>query len=149
MVVCLDSQYRSYLVLIYFIGLTYDDTAQSILNCYKVEKTPYMLYRLEMCSMTAWKHSQEISLIRRWMIDMKTPKRRAHLFPPWKLKQSLMMRYVSAFVDKMQVLLCPIFENIRISSWIRECLPTFHIGYNSSTVGNVHDSEDPQFTFCS
>ena len=86
-------------ILLCVTGLTYDDTAQSISNCYKVEMTAYMLYRLELCSMTAWKHSQEIGIIRRWMIDMKTPKRRARLFPPWKLKQSLLMRYVSAYVD--------------------------------------------------
>nr|CDS22502.1 ceramide synthase longevity assurance homolog [Echinococcus granulosus] len=76
-----------------FYGLTYDDVAQSILNCYKVDQSAYMLYRLEMCSLTAWKHSQELALIRRWVADMKTPKQRARLFPPRKLKQSLLMRY--------------------------------------------------------
>ncbi|KAL5963117.1 POU domain clas 2 transcription factor 3 [Taenia solium] len=76
-----------------FYGLTYDDVAQSILNCYKVNQSADMLSRLERCSLTAWKHSQVLALIRRWMTDMKTPKQRARLFPPWKLKQSLSMRY--------------------------------------------------------
>ncbi|VDM33451.1 unnamed protein product [Hydatigera taeniaeformis] len=76
-----------------FYGLTYSDVAQSLSDCYKVNQSAYMIYRLERCSLTAWKHSQVLALIRRWMADMKTPKRRARLFPPWKLKQSLLMRY--------------------------------------------------------
>ncbi|VDK39201.1 unnamed protein product [Taenia asiatica] len=73
--------------------LTYDDVAQSILTCYKVNQSADMLSRLERCSLMAWKHSQVLALIRRWMTDMKTPKQRARLFPSWKLKQSLSMRY--------------------------------------------------------
>ncbi|KAL5111843.1 hypothetical protein TcWFU_003812 [Taenia crassiceps] len=76
-----------------FYGLTYGDVAQSILDCYKVDQSAYMLYRLERCSLTAWKHSQVLTLIRRWMMDMKTPKQRARLFPPWKLKRFLSLRY--------------------------------------------------------
>ncbi|KAM7533554.1 hypothetical protein Aperf_G00000120516 [Anoplocephala perfoliata] len=76
-----------------FYGLTYDDVSRSIASCYGTQATNHMLYRIEMCSLTAWRHSEEVELIRRWVADMKCPKKRAQLFPPWKLKESLLMKY--------------------------------------------------------
>uniref|UniRef100_A0A5K3EHI2 POU-specific domain-containing protein n=1 Tax=Mesocestoides corti TaxID=53468 RepID=A0A5K3EHI2_MESCO len=76
-----------------FYGLSYEDISRAFANCYNVQRSANFLCRLEMCSLTVWKYSQELPLIRRWLADMRIPKKRALLFPPWKLKQTLLMRY--------------------------------------------------------
>ncbi|VDL61061.1 unnamed protein product [Hymenolepis diminuta] len=76
-----------------FYGLSYDDVSESIARCYETQLSNHMLFRLEMCALTAWKHSVEVELIRRWMADMKSPKSRARLFSPSKLKRSLLIKY--------------------------------------------------------
>nr|CDS28112.1 Homeodomain,homeobox [Hymenolepis microstoma] len=74
-------------------GLTYDDVSESIARCYETQVSNHMLFRLEKCALTAWKHSVEVELIQRWITDMKSPKSRAQLFPPSKLKRSLLSKY--------------------------------------------------------
>ncbi|VDO03222.1 unnamed protein product [Rodentolepis nana] len=76
-----------------FYGLTYGDVSESIARCYGTQVSNYMLFRMEKSALTAWRHSAEVELIRRWLADMKSPKSRARLFPPLKLKRSLLSKY--------------------------------------------------------